>query len=419
MKFSFMKEDIPLISIVIATKDRQVYALSAVESILSLPNPNIQVVVQDNSTTDTLKYSLSKFEKDKRLVYRYTNEVFSFIDNFNASIELSSAEYLCLIGDDDGINPEVIEVAQWAKNNNVDAVVGSLSANYRWEGTGAPDTLFTKMTGSTLTITHFNCEAEYVNVEKSLEKLMKNGCTNYNEFKLPKLYHGLVKKECLETIKTHTGSYINGLSPDIYSSISLACVINQLVYINYPITIPGVCAQSGSIKEGQIKKHSKKLEDAPHFKGQDNYSWNDEVPRIFCVQTIWADSGFSALRDMKRLDLIDKFNRHMLYANIIDADKTVKYMVDEHIVNFNKGVSKSIFLDKIKSVYAFITGPIKKLIINRALGRLKIILKINKYKDILNLPTINDAMLALNDYLLKNKIPSAIEVLNKCNKNNR
>lgn len=410
-----MNNKIPLISIVIATKDRQVYALSAVESILSLPNTNIQVVVQDNSTTDSLRESLSKFDNDERLVYRYTNEVFSFIDNFNASVELASAEYLCLIGDDDGINPEVIEVAQWAKNNNIDAVVGSLSANYRWEGTGAPDTLFTKMTGSTLTITDFNCDVELVNVENSLEQLMHNGCTNYNEFKLPKLYHGLVKKECLEKIKNTTGSYINGLSPDIYASISLSCVVNQLIYINYPITIPGVCAQSGSIKEGQIKKHSKKLEDAPHFKGRVNYSWNKEVPRIFCVQTIWADSGFSALRDMNRLDLVNKFNRYMLYANIIEADKTVKHMVDEHIVIFNNSDSKLILVDKIKTFYAFLTGPVNKFIFKRAVGRSKIILKISKYEDIHNLPTINDAMLALNNYLSKNKIPKAITLLNKYN----
>lgn len=390
-----------LLSIVIATKNRQKYALKAVESILSINDDRIEVVIQDNSDVNSLEQDLAPFRTGHRLIYRYTNEVFSFIDNFNASVELARGEYLCLIGDDDGINPEIIAVTLWAKSNNVDALVGALSANYRWEGTGAPDTFFTKMTGSTLTITDFNGKAKFVDIQDSLEKLMQNGCTNYLDFLLPKLYHGVVKRACLEKIKEDTGEYIKGLSPDIYSSIALACVIKNLVYLDYPITIPGVCAESGSIKEGQIKKHSKKLEDAPHFKGRTNYFWNKEIPRIFCVQTIWADSGFAALREMRRNDLLEKFNRFMLYANIINADKSIKHMVMEHIEKLNENKKSRILSDKISLYIAYVKGPLKKFIIKRALGRIKIMLKISKYKDLRNLDTIVDAMHALTAYLQK------------------
>lgn len=402
----------PLLSVVIATKNRQKYALSAVESILSLKDDRLEVVIQDNSDEQTLEEKLKMYSSDSRLVYRYTNEVCSFIDNFNASIELSNGEYLCLIGDDDGINPEVIDVANWAKINNVDAVVGSLSANYRWEGTGAPDTLFTKMTGSTLTITHFDGKAENVNIEKSLIQLMDNGCTNYNDFKLPKLYHGVVRKSCLENVKKRTGAFISGLSPDIYTSVSLACVVNRLVYVSYPITIPGVCAESGTVKEGQIKKHSKKLEDAPHFKGRKNYFWNNEIPKIFCVQTIWADSGFSALRDMGRKDLIDKFDRFALYANIIDADKSVKSMVYDHIVSINNSVKWKVFKDKIRLYISFCDGPVFKFIKMRALGRLKKIFKIERFENLRGLHNIYDAMNSLTIYLIQTKI-DLVKELNK------
>ncbi|RYH20748.1 glycosyltransferase, partial [archaeon] len=306
-----------LLSIVIATKNRQRYCLSAVASILAIQDERVEVVVQDNSDSDELARSLSMYEADRRLVYRHTNEAYSFIDNFNASIELSNGEYLCLIGDDDGINPELLSVTQWASDYGIDAVVGNLAANYRWDGTGAPDTLFTKMTDSTLTITDFDGRAQVVELENSLRQLMRNGATNYLEFLLPKLYHGVVRKRCLEHVKKVTGQYINGLSPDIYSSIALACSVNKLIYINYPITIPGVCAESGSIKEGQLKQHSKRLEDAPHFKSRMNYTWSEMVPRIYAVQTIWADSCIAAIRDMNRLDLLNEFDKYMLYANIL------------------------------------------------------------------------------------------------------
>ena len=88
----------PLLSIAIATKHRDKYCLSAVESILSLPNNNIQVVVQDNSDVQVLNQLLKPYLDDVRLIYNYTPPPFSSIDNFNAALELVTGEYVCLIG---------------------------------------------------------------------------------------------------------------------------------------------------------------------------------------------------------------------------------------------------------------------------------------------------------------------------------
>ncbi len=394
----------PLLSIVIATKNRQKYLLAAVESILSVEDNSFELVIQDNSDNNTLENDLKKYEGDSRLVYRYTNAPYSFIDNFNASIELSSGEYLCLIGDDDGVNPEIFKIVKWVKENNVDALTGSLSANYRWANTGAPDTFFTKMTDSTLTITHFDGHVERVNLEDSLINLMRNGATNYLDFKLPKLYHGIVKRSYFEKVKEITGEYINGLSPDIYSSVSLACLVKNLVYLDYPVTIPGVCAESGSIKEGQIKTHSKRLEDAPHFKNRPDYKWSEEVPRIYCVQTIWADSCISAIRDMGRSDLMKYFDKYMLYANIIDADKSLKILLEE------KEITTKDDLKKLKA--AKFRGPFKKFIKNRAIGRLKKILKLEKFSNILNLNTIVEATHALTEYINKHNVNVFLKLKN-------
>lgn len=388
-----------LLSILIATKNRQKYCLSAVESILSLPDENIQVVVQDNSDDQTLSNMLEPFIGDPRLVYRYTPPPFSSIDNFNAALELATGEYVCLIGDDDGINPEIIVATQWANDNNVDSLVGNINANYRWEGTGAPDTFFTKMTGGTLTILDFNGEAKVIDLEDSLNKLMENGCTNYLDFPLPKLYHGVVWKKIFDDLKVQTGAYIKGLSPDIYSAIALACNVNKMVQIDYPFTIPGVCGQSTSITEGQLKKHSKRLEDAPHFRDRGDYSWAKEVPRIYCVQTIWADSGFAALREMGREDLITKFNKYALYANILYADPSLKDLLQEKIEEDKKAGSFSA-----KELSRTLSRIRRKDIIKRGLRRLQIILKMKELVNATGLEDIHKAMDYLTGFLHKKKI---------------
>lgn len=390
-----------ILSILIATKNRQKYCLSAVESILSLNDENIQVVVQDNSDEQSLEKMLSLCLKDNRLVYNYTPPPFSSIDNFNAVISLAAGEYVCLIGDDDGINPEIIKATFWAKKNNIDCLTGSLDANYRWDNTGAPDTFFTKMNGNTLTLTHFNGKVERVNIENSLISLMKNGCTNYLDYDFPKLYHGVVKLKLLEQIKRETGDYLKGLSPDIYSAIALASIAKNIVKINYPLTIPGVCGQSTSVTEGQLKTHSKRIEDAPHMRDRAvEYIWNINVPRIYCVQTIWADSAFAALKEFGVItDLMGYFDKYMLCANILDADPTLSNLVLEHLKLVDPKFTEQELLSKINK--AKLRGPIKKFLRTRVLGRIKKILKLERFEIIGNLPDMLQATQALQKYLVK------------------
>ena len=386
----------PLLSIIIATKDRQKYAFSAVESIKSLNDDRIEIVIQDNSIDNSLEKMLAIFKPNDRIIFNRTAEPLSFISNFNKAIEISNGEYICIIGDDDGVNSEIIDVVQWCKKNDIDAVSGNLSANYRWEGTGVKDTFFTKMGGGSLSISHFSSMIKEANLENALVEFAKNGCTNYLDFDLPKLYHGIIKKSEIEKIKAKTGSYIRGLSPDIYSSIALACVVKKLLIIDYPLTIPGVCAESGSVKEGQIKKHSKKLEDAPHFRNRGEYKWAVEVPKIYTVQTIWADSGIAALKDLNRLDILTYFNKYNLYANILSADASLKVILQKII---DKEVKEGDFNT---SVFKKRVAQIKrKELTKRVIRRLLIILRIKPLVQLDGLKDINAAMHALHTFLNK------------------
>ena len=266
------------------------------------------------------------------------------------------------------------------------------------------------MTGSTLSILGFNGKAELVNIEDSFNQLMQNGCTNYLDFAFPKLYHGIVKMDVLNKIKTETGKYLKGLSPDIYSAISIACNIDTLVSIDYPLTIPGVCGQSTSISEGQKKDHSKRIEDAPHFRDRGNYEWSKEVPRIYCVQTIWADSGFAALREMKKFDLIEKFNKYSLYANILYADPSLNELLQERI-NEDKALNsfdETLFHEKLKKIKF-------KDIYKRGFRRFLIILGLKELKHVTGLTDMHEAMNYLTDYL-NNKHINFVEKLNNINR---
>ena len=69
---------------------------------------------------------------DSRLVYNYTPPPFTSIENFNKVISLSKGKYLCFIGDDDCVSPEIFKTVRWANKNNIDSIVPSLSSIYWW-----------------------------------------------------------------------------------------------------------------------------------------------------------------------------------------------------------------------------------------------------------------------------------------------
>ncbi|MEG0031598.1 glycosyltransferase family 2 protein [Acinetobacter sp.] len=392
----------PLISILIATKNRQKYCLSAVQSILRLPNANIQVVVQDNSDDTTLNEMLKSLLGDSRLVYRYTPPPFSSIDNFNAAIELATGEYICLIGDDDGINPEIISAAGWAKENNIECIVGNLKANYRWEKTGEKKFLHIKVVSNSLIIGDFNGVAKKVDPKQSLLKLIQNGCTNYMEFDFPKLYHGVVKRAIFEQLKQETGAYLKGLSPDIYAAIALSFKINQFIVIDYPLTIPGVCSVSSSVQEGEQKSNSKDLENAPHLRDRSiPYLWEINVPRIYCVQTIWADSAFAAIKEFKHEDLLKNFDVYKLCSNILDADPTLQSRVLSFLEQKYPTLTSRELLNRIEMVGSRNNLKVKifKLILN-----IKRLLGIERYMSITNITSIVDATKKLQEILIKFQI---------------
>lgn len=315
-----------LITIIIPTKNRQEYVLKAVEQILSIDDERIQVVLQDNSINSSLELMLKEYSKDNRLKYNYSSEILSFVDNFDIAVSLADGDYVCIIGDDDGINPQIIDVVEWASKNNIDAIKPELNAVYFWPNSQA---VKGEKDNGYLNIYKITAKAKMCNPYLEVEKLLKQGGQNYLSLDLVKLYHGIVKKECLDSIKTKTGMYFGGLSPDIYMTVALSLTINKVVSIDLPLTISGICSKSGSA-DSATGRHTGKLEDAPHFRGHEKYEWADLVPRFYSVETIWADSAIAAIYDLNKSEILEEFNVGALAESCLKKYPEYKKIVEEH-----------------------------------------------------------------------------------------
>lgn len=345
-----------VLSVVVPTRNRAEFASGVIRQVLSINAPDLQLVIQDNSDNDSLSRTCERYAGDGRLKYGYTPEALSFVANFSAGVAMADGEYVCIIGDDDGINPEILEVARWAHGAGVRAVKPGLQAIYFWPGAG----LRNADDSGQLVVHRVDHGVRVGSTGPELVKLLENGCQDYLSLDLAKLYHGLVRRDALEQVRGTAGEYFGGLSPDIYSAVALSAVINEVVCINYPLTLSGICEKSGSA-DSATGRHTGALADAPHFRGHTAYDWADEVPEFYSVETIWADSSLAAVRDMCRNDLLREYRPESLAAYCLFRHPEFGQLVLQHYRDScaRRNVSSSAAL--ISLVTACFRGPLRDL----------------------------------------------------------
>ena len=111
-----------LISIIIPTKNRLETAAECISLAVNVGTASdVEVLVQDCSDDDSLKLFLEKQSSWEQVNYERTSPV-SMTENWNRAVSRASGEYIVFIGDDDAVYPTVIEVANWAKRNNIKAI---------------------------------------------------------------------------------------------------------------------------------------------------------------------------------------------------------------------------------------------------------------------------------------------------------
>lgn len=404
-------EDKFLLSIIIPTKNREKYTLLAVEQILQINDRSIQIVIQDNSDTRILSDMLSVFKGDERLKYNYTSGIISFVDNFSLAVDLADGEYLCIIGDDDGVVPQIIDVVKWAKNNCIDAIKPELNAVYFWPNSEA---LRNKVDNGYMSIAKITSKAKFCDTHNEVMKLLDQGAQNYLSFDMVKLYHGIVKKECLENIKKLTGKYFGGLSPDIYISVALSLTVDRVIAVDVPLTISGICNKSGSA-DSATGRHTGKIEDAPHFRGHDKYEWSELVPKFYSVETIWADSALAAIKDLGKLELVKRFNIGALAASCLIKYPQFKDIVIQHFNSFSQTKGR-LNAELVVAYFKYISTDITRKVFRRVKQRREGVLRVNGIENIVKAnETLQRRFLDINVDI--NKIVMSLESIIKNSEN--
>ena len=344
-----------LLSIIIPTKNRQIYCWESLKSILHDIDDSCEIVVQDNSDNDSLK-ELVKSLNSSIIVYNYNSKPQSFIDNFEAALSLSSGRYFIILGDDDSTTKDILPITQWMEKENIESITSTLVVDYTW-----PNSNIEMFTTGHMAIPDYSGRVQEIDVSKNLNAFLKNGLLSYQGFNLPRTYHGIVKRSCIDKVKEYTGRYFGGLTPDMYSTVALSCVIKKHRIIDFPFSIAGACPASATV-HATVGGHSGELQKAPHFNYRGVYEWEYMIPKYYSVETIWAETALKALKDMQYKDWEPLFNNYKFYIYSIYNNKSFIYKLSvKETLKLNSALKSNLLVHTGKLLYTLIKYSFKKV----------------------------------------------------------
>ncbi|KNC94552.1 glycosyltransferase family 2 protein [Trabulsiella odontotermitis] len=294
------------LSILIPTKNRSEYLDDILSSILKWERKDFEIIIQDNSDSNKTRNVVEKYLTDNRVKYYFSSEELSVIDNFEYAVNNSSGNIITAVGDDDGLLPAVMDISDWMLENAADAVLTD-KADYVW-----PDLISKYNSGynnSKLRLKKKIC-VEYKKIDpiEELRKVCNHGGTTMGL--LPRIYYGLVKKDCLCKVQSLTGQFFPGPSPDMANAISLSLIVNNFYYLQYPAFIAGSSSKS-TAGMGLKRKHVGSISEIKHLPKNTLSEWDELIPAFWSGPTIWAQSASCTI---KKINPSYALNYNYLYA---------------------------------------------------------------------------------------------------------
>lgn len=326
----------PLLSIVIPTKNRYDYLKYFVENLQSFNLSEFELVIQDNSDDNSVFSKYIESLKNDWIKYYYNANSLSISENSDLAILNSSGEYVCYMGDDDGVTSDIIEWAHWMKDNGVDAIKSSV-ITYYW-----PDTKPGKHFSNSghLEYRRYKGGIHFYEPQEELIKVLESGCLNLGL--IPLVYHGMVKRDCLDICYKQCGTFFPAPCPDIANGVAMSLLVKKYAIIDKPIFISGASKHHGG--KNAIKDRYLRLQDMFWMSEEEKNSWDARIPKYGLAECIYANSALMALKNMHHSELDGMLNFEKNYACTICTYPELR----NEVLHLSKKKFRVIYYSSIK-----------------------------------------------------------------------
>ncbi|MCU7380412.1 glycosyltransferase [Clostridiales Family XIII bacterium ASD5510] len=306
-------------SIVIPTKDRSQYLKYFVEYIDTFATEELELIIQDNSEDNSEIELFLQNNSFKFLKYYHDATPMPIIDNSDLAIKHAKGKYICYMGDDDFISSYILCFVKKMDMDGIEAAVFN-RASFNW-----PGVTYVKHKLKNLRIPKLDNSIKYLNVKTILNHCMHIGASRIEN--MPRVYHGIIKKECMDKVFEKAGTYFPGPSPDMANAIALCSVVKKHVYYGIPIVSSGTCPKSaGGL--GAKHEHVGELRGKSFLPKDIEQRWDVKLPKVWTGETIYAQSAIEAMKALDMTEELKKFNYIYVYAAFRSFHGNLKEMIN-------------------------------------------------------------------------------------------
>ena len=239
-----------LFSIIIPTRQRHDTLKHSIQSVLNQTHKEFELVVMDNCSSPETAEVVDSFN-DERIKYYRAPEKLSMSDNWELGLSYATGEYIFVLGDDDALMPDGLELCLKLINEYNIKIVSWFRYQYWWPKAIVP------WLRNTL---HLNLLpiAEIWNSREKLSQFYRCQIIFEN---LPMIYNSFIHKDIIARVKSVHGRYFMTYIPDVESGIVNAYFSDEYLYSFRAISVAGLSAHSTGTSSGYSSLEAKPLKD--------------------------------------------------------------------------------------------------------------------------------------------------------------
>jgi glycosyltransferase involved in cell wall biosynthesis len=222
-----------LFSIIIPTRQRHDTLKFAIQSVLNQSYDNFEIVVVDNFSTPETAEVTKSFSDDRIKYYRAPHSL-SMADNWELGLSKTTGNYIFVLGDDDALMPDAIEIASELIERAGYKIISWLRYFYAWDSSIVP--WLRNHLGVNL-----QQSAEVRNSYRVLQKFYRYQA-EYEQ--LPMIYNSFVHRDIIDRVRAIHGRYFDTHCPDAFSGIVNAYFSDCYLYSYRALSITGTSVHS-------------------------------------------------------------------------------------------------------------------------------------------------------------------------------
>ena len=236
------------LSICVPSRNRQDCFRQTILDLLANRRGDVEFVFADNSDDAAIMDGFMRGIDDPRIIYLASRSApLSMADNWERAVDAASGEWISVIGDDDYVDPDLVDyiAAIEARDPHVEAI-GWNRAPFQWPSA--------RTEAKSVPFSLANRIMRHPREELTPRLFGWHGATYMPQCPYG-LYHGAVSRRTVEAVKArHSGRCFEHPTIDYDFTHKLLATSENFIYIDRPMSIPGVAETSNSAAIGDVAR---------------------------------------------------------------------------------------------------------------------------------------------------------------------